>query len=131
MKSRLSDAHRVVRKTVVDAGFSLPYSFDALTLIDASPLDSGSLINQDGDFLVFDVDLVNTYRVGPSLVSPTRVLCELNLSYYTKTPGTVRDCEFLENVASIFAERTVEGVRFRTFLPFSERVVKGFTLLRV
>lgn len=127
MKLKIADAEIVVRQTVVGLGLADPYTFDPLTMLDASAAGKGRLLEGDDSFFLFSMRVLNTQRVGPTKVAPTRVFCDLDIAYYTKAARRVADMQLMETIASHFAEQTLSGVRFRTYTPYPERVESGFT----
>ena len=127
MKLMIADAEIVVRKTVTEMGLANPYTFDVNTMLDASAQDKGRLLEGDTSFFLFNMRVLNTQRVGPTKVAPTRVFCDLDIAYYTKSARRVADMQLLETIASHFAEKTLDDVRFRTYTPYPEHVESGFT----
>lgn len=126
MKLSVVDAELEIRRKVVSIGLAEAYTFDVFTFEDASALGYGDLTKQDAAFLLFTSEIMNSRRAGPSLVSPTRYYADLRIEYRTKTPKTLADCRILESVANEFAEKTVGGIRFRTFTPMPARKSEGF-----
>lgn len=95
---------------------------------DVSALNAGHLFQQNEDFFLFEADLVDSRRVGPSQASPTRCWGELTITLYTKNPARELFHKALVEAASDwFAEKTLRDIRFRTFIPLSTAKVMGFT----
>lgn len=128
MKLSIVDLEVAIRTKVVSLNLETPFTFDADLKHNFSPLDiQGNLLRQESPFFEFTNDIVNSYRVGPSAVSPTRYLGDLYITYYTKDPSTIKDVKLLESTANEFSEKTIDGIRFRTFTPFQKGMKDGFT----
>lgn len=128
MKLSVVDAELEVRRKVVSIGLAESYTFDTVSLEDASALGYGDLAKQDQPFFLFTSEVLNSRRVGPSRVSPTRYYADLLIEYRTKTPQTLSDLRKMESVANHFAEQQLAGVRFRTYTPMPHRKSEGFTV---
>lgn len=127
MKQSVVDADTVIRDRVFTLDLTQPFTFNTETLEDASATGAGPLHLQENPFFLFDFEIINSYRVGPTLIAPTRYEADLTITYMTKTPSTVLDWRLLETVAGHFAEQSIEQVRFRTFTPLTRSVYQGFT----
>ena len=127
MKLSVADAEIVIRDTVAAMGLTQPFAFDPNTLEDASAIGAGNLIGQNNPFFLFSSEILNTHRVGPTIIAPTRQEGDLTISYFTKKPAFLIDLKLLEQVANNFAEKTLQDVRFRTFTPLPPGVRNGFT----
>lgn len=104
------------------------YAFDFVEGWDCSENNAGQLMDQNADFYMFEANLDNTGRAGPSWVSPGRAWGQLDLSIFTKAPrDKVKYSRLLEAVAGWFMDDTVDGIRFRSFLPTPPAPVNGFT----
>lgn len=104
------------------------YTFDLDTAIDAGNGDAGPLLAQDDDFWLFELHIERGRRAGPSEVSPRRYTGELDVAFFTKAPrDTVRHTGTLEAVANWLQDQTINGVRFRTFIPVAPVSIHGFT----
>lgn len=131
MKQDLSEVEIVIRSTAIlgVTGTNIPLAFDYSNPQDVTNSVKGDLFKQNLPFLLVENDLVSSYRVGPSQVSPTRYTGDLHIQFFTKSPNVIADLKFIEEFAKHFAERTIDDVRFRTFTPFSRRIDNGFTLV--
>lgn len=126
----VNDIHRVVRSELFSL---LPISghicFGYDTPEDAGPEGLGNLFEQDLDFLMVEVNVDRVRRSGPGLQSPRRVWGHMGLSVYSKDRlNTYTLARALEEVANHFREETIQGVRFRDFVPSGEARDRGFTV---
>lgn len=104
------------------------YAFDFVEGWDCSENNAGVLLEQDKEFFMFEASFDRTDRAGPSWVSPGRAWGTLDLSIFTKAPrDKVKYARRLEAVAGWFMDETVDGIRFRSFLPTPPAPVNGFT----
>lgn len=104
------------------------YAFDFIEGLDLSDNDEGVLLEQDSDFWMFELDIQRTRRAGPSRVSPRKVYGSLDIAIFTKAPrDKVKFNTLLEGVANWFQDETVDGIRFRTYLPTPPVPMHGFT----
>lgn len=104
------------------------YAFDFLEGWDCSDNKVGLLMEQNEDFHMFEISLDRTGRAGPSWVSPGRGWGTLDLSIFTKCRGNkVKYSKDLEIIAGWFMDETVNGIRFRSYLPTPPAPVNGFT----
>ncbi|QYW06471.1 hypothetical protein uan_059 [Pseudomonas phage UAntarctica] len=104
------------------------YAFDFVEGLDLSDNDAGVLLEQDKDFWMMEITIERTGRAGPSRVSPRRVQATLDIAIFTKAPrDKVKFNTLLEGVANWFQDETVDGMRFRTYLPTSTVPMHGFT----
>lgn len=95
---------------------------------DASPVAAGPLLDQDEDFWVLDFQVESGGRAGPGWVSPRRFRGTLDLALFTKAQrDKVKFTGMLGAVADWFQDQTIDGIRFRTFIPTSITPVCGFT----
>lgn len=130
MHQSVHDGELVVRDTVLDlAPADMRFCFSRLQAVDAGSLASGDLFKQDGDFYIFDVEVDEVTRAGPSMVSPNRCYGYLKVSFLTKGDAEFTGRRNLEKVADWFAQKTIEGVRFRVFQPAGTYHLLGFTLI--
>lgn len=129
MLSSLTELEVRVRNYVVSkVSPEMLYAFDFVEGQDLSDNDAGVLLEQDADFWMFELDVQGTGRAGPSRVSPRRVRGALDISIFTKSPrDKVKFNTLLEGVANWFQDETVDGIRFRTFLPTPAVPMHGFT----
>lgn len=104
------------------------YAFDFVEGWDCSQNEAGLLIEQNLDFYMFETVIDRTGRAGPSWVSPGRAWGALDISIFTKAPrDKVKYTRLLEEVAGWFMDETVDGIRFRSYLPTPPAPVNGFT----
>lgn len=128
MKESIVDLDIVIRDKVYELTLDKSFTFDEELKEDASAQGvQGNLLRQDHSFFEFIHTIMNSYRVGPSAVSPTRYVGDFYLIYYTKDPSTIKDVKLLESIANEFSEKTIGGIRFRTFTPLSKGIREGFT----
>lgn len=127
MKLSITELEEVVRTQALSTNKFIPLTFDIDTHEDASLNSLGDLFQQDRPFIVFHTEIKNSYRVGPSRVSPTRYIGDLFITYLTKQPSTLEDARMLEGIANKFAEETIDGIRFRTYTPYPKSKDNGFT----
>lgn len=121
------DAELKIRDKVVEIAKDDPFSFNPMTLEDASSENLGRLREQNKPFWLFHVEYASSTRVGPSLVSPTRFFGDLHIVYFTKEPSHVLDYKYLDQMSSHFYEKTIDSIRFRTFFPYPASMDNGFT----
>lgn len=104
------------------------YGFDFTEGLDVSVNDAGVLLEQNQDFWLFELNIDDTRRAGPSQVAPRRVLGSLDVSLFTKSPrDKVKYGRKVDTVAEWFQDRTINGIRFRTFTPVPPTPLHGFT----
>ena len=104
------------------------YGYDFTEGLDVSVNDAGALLEQDKDFWLFELNINDTGRAGPSEVAPRRVLGSLDVSLFTKAPrDKVKYGRKVDTVAEWFQDRTINGIRFRTFTPTPPAPLHGFT----
>lgn len=124
----VSDIHRVIRDRVFsnlwpDTGIS----FDLNQAHDAGPEQFGELFNQNKQFMVVEVRIDEVVKSGPGVHSPNRVYGALELSYQTKDRlDMVGANHLLEKAGNWFAQKTIDGVRFREFIPTGSGHDMGF-----
>lgn len=133
MLGSMTEAHLRVRNFLNGKfGTEMPdalYTFDLDECIDASLTEAGVLLEQDKDFWLFELNIGRGRRAGPSEVSPRRYPGELDLAFFTKKPrDLVKYTGMVEAVANWLQDRTIDGIRFRTFTPVTPPVdIHGFT----
>lgn len=104
------------------------FTFSLDEALDASVADCGVLLEQDEDFWLFELHIERGRRAGPSAVAPRRYTGELDLAFFTKAPrDMVKYTGMLEAVANWLQDQTINGIRFRTFIPVSPVAIHGFT----
>lgn len=129
MKRSIIDVEIAIRNRVLEMNKDprLPVTFDAFTMEDVTA-GLGDLYKQDRPFLQFHTEFATSRRVGPTTIAPTRYYGDLYIGYFVKEePIYVIDAKLHETVANWFAEKTVDGVRFRTFTPYPKSKDNGFT----
>lgn len=127
MKQSVVDLDIAIRNKVFSLNLEEPFTFDEEFMEDASELGLGTLLDQNLPFFSFQKLILSSRRVGPSKVSPTRYYGNFSITYLTKNPNLIRDQRFLESIADKFSEQTLDGIRFRTFTPYSPSKDSGFT----
>lgn len=129
MCSSLTDAEVRIRKFVASkAAIDQLYAFDLDECQDASLLERGTLLEQNEDFWMFETNIARVMRAGPGQNSPSRVLGELDVTLMTKSArDRVTFEEMVEVVAGWFTNKTIDGIRFRTFVPVRATPLHGFT----
>lgn len=104
------------------------YAFDFVEGLDVSVNDAGALLEQNNDFWLFELNIDDTGRAGPSQVAPRRAVGSLDVSLFTKSPrDKVKYGRKVDTVAEWFQDRTINGIRFRTFAPVPPAALHGFT----
>lgn len=129
MKASITEALIHCREAVFDSvDPGTRFAFGLADDTDAGNTAAGPLFKQDRDFFLFEFDVDTTRRAGPGVNSPTRCWGTLAISLQTKDQGReIRFMRQLEQAASWFAEKTVRGIRFRTFTPLPRSRLIGFT----
>lgn len=127
MKYTLEEVELVVQNTVFDNCVE-PFTFDCNEFLDMSPSAHGRLLSTNHDFYVFELVPLQSFRVGPTKIAPTRYRYELHFSLYTKQDQAIPGRRAVAEVASWFEERTIDGVRFRTYTPYPSSKDAGFTV---
>lgn len=104
------------------------FGYDFVEGLDVSVNDAGVLLEQGNDFWLFELDIDNVKRAGPSQVAPRRILGSLSISLFTKAPrDKVKYGRRVETVANWFQDQSLDGIRFRTFVPLPPTPLHGFT----
>lgn len=124
----VNDIHRVVRDplflnlwpgTGVCFGLHQPY--------DAGPEQMGELFSQDNPFLMVEVRIDDVRKSGPGVHTPNRVFGGLEISYHSKDRlDMIGAHNLLEQAGNWYAQKTIEGVRFREFIPTGDGRDRGF-----
>jgi hypothetical protein len=129
MLSSLSDLDVRVRDYILTKVTpEMLFGYDFVEGLDVSVNDAGVLLEQNEDFWLFELDVSRTRRAGPSQVAPRRVTGSLDVSLFTKSPrDKVKYGRMVEAVADWFQDKTVNGIRFRTFTPTDPVPLHGFT----
>lgn len=104
------------------------YGYDFSEGLDVSVNDAGVLLEQDKDFWLFELNIDGVERAGPSQVAPRRAVGSLDVSLFTKSPrDKVKYGRKVDAVSEWFQDRTIDGIRFRTFNPVTPAPLHGFT----
>lgn len=104
------------------------FGYDFVEGLDVSVNDAGVLLEQDGDFWLFELNISDTGRAGVSQQAARRVVGSLDISLFTKSPrDKVKYGRKVEAVADWFQDQTISGIRFRTFAPVPPAPLHGFT----
>lgn len=129
MLESIADLHVRTRDIVFSrAPSDLLFAFDIQDSVDAGASSAGPLFEQNEDFWLFELDIIDTGRAGPGKQSPRRCWASLSISYLTKRHGNViSGLRKLEEVAAWFRNQNISDVRFRDFLPVSPARIQGFT----
>lgn len=128
MKLSVTDAYVVIRRKANSLTLTKDYTFDVNTFNSVTD-PYVKLVEEDNSFFSFHHEILNSYRAGPSLVSPTRYMGDLRIELWDKEGlDEMSAYKELEEVANEFAESTIEGIRFRTFTPMPTRTTEGFTI---
>lgn len=128
MLSSVTEVESRVRNHVISLAAGKLFAFDMIEAVDASSTQAGDLFEQNEDFWLFEVVISDVKRAGPGYNSPRRYYCTLDLALFTKKPRNkvVFGAE-LEAVADWFQDQTIDGIRFRSFLPTQDVQIHGFT----
>jgi hypothetical protein len=104
------------------------FVFDLEEGIDASPAQAGAVFDQATTFWLLQMNVETGRRAGPGTASPRRYWGSLDLALFTKQPrDKVRYTGMLESLAGWFQDQTIDGIRFRTFIPTPPAPMRGFT----
>lgn len=122
------DGDIVIRETIFEhAAADLRFCFGLDDDTDAGLSGSGALFTQGRDFLMFESEILDAERAGPSSASPTRCYGALAITLFSKNPAKqITHRKQLEQIASWFSNKTLRSVRFRTFVPVSMSRLMGF-----
>lgn len=129
MPLSLVEAEVRIRKYVASqAATGMLYGFDFEEGFDFSLQDVGSLLEQENDFWLFECHVMRTGRAGPGQNSPRRAWCEMDITLFTKQArDKIRFTSQVEAVSNWFADKTIDGIRFRSFEPTPATPLHGFT----
>lgn len=128
MLDTMTQALAEIREIVFDnAPPTARFAFSFVEDEDVGSMQAGPLFDQNEDFLLFETEVSEVRRAGVSSASPTRCWGELAITLHSKNGlKEIRHRGDLESVATWFAEKTIRGIRFRTFTPLSTSRVNGF-----
>lgn len=123
------DGEIAIRDTVFEmAPADLRFCFGLVDDTDAGSGAAGPLFKQNKEFCLFEAQIDDVGRAGPSVASPTRCFGSLAISVLSKDSAKeITNRRFLEQVSGWFTEKTIRGIRFRTFQPVSPTRLMGFT----
>lgn len=129
MLTSLVDLHTRMRDHVFSlAAPGTRFAFDIVDAIDVGDLQAGELFEQNEDFWLFEIDVEDIGRAGPGMNSPKRCSGSLSITLCTKAgSNAVPSLASLEAVAAWFENQTIQGIRFRSFLPVRPAKIQGFT----
>lgn len=125
----VADALSTIRKIAIDnAAPTLRYAFDFTEDTDVGDTAAGPLFKQDQDFLLLETEVEQSERAGPSVASPLRYYGSLYVSVLSKSSGKdLTHLRNLEDFSAWYADKTIRGIRFRTFTPTGNPRLLGFT----
>lgn len=125
----VADALSAIRKIAIDnAAPTLRYAFDFTEDTDVGDTAAGPLFKQDQDFLLLETEVEQSERAGPSVASPLRYYGSLYVSVLSKSSGKdLTHLRNLEDFSAWYADKTIRGIRFRTFTPTGNPRLLGFT----
>lgn len=127
---KVAEIHGLVRSVVFDhlpAGQGICFSLYRPE--DAGPLQLGDLFHQDADFMMVEVRIDEVQKSGPGIHSPNRVFGGLEITFHTKDRfDEVGAQQTLEAAGNWFAQETIDGVRFREFVPTGDGRDRGFMM---
>lgn len=128
MLSSATDFEVCLREIVLQsAPADMLFCFDLADATDFSLNDAGTLLEQDQDFVLIASSFDGVGRAGPSWVSPRRYAGNLDIGWFTKAPrDKVKYSRLVESVADWFQDQTLQGIRFRQFLPTAVAPLHGF-----
>ncbi len=128
MLTSLADLHTRMRDHVFSlAPVGTRFSFDIIEAVDVGDLQAGDLFEQNEDFWLFEIYCDDVGRAGPGVHSPKRCQGTLSISLFTKEAGqAIPALTSLEAVARWFENQTIQGVRYRSFLPVQTVKIQGF-----
>lgn len=128
MYDSITEVRRAIRE-IVFANLLADDSvcFDLEITDDAGPVGRGDLFEQDHEFFMVETVIDETRPAGPGVTSPTRVWGAVDLRFLTKSGlDELGAHQRLEDVGGWFADKTIEGIRFRQFLPTDKGRLLGF-----
>lgn len=120
--------HRVAREIAFDHLWpGTGICFSLYQAEDAGPGSRGELFHQNADFLMLEVVIDDVRKSGPGVHSPNRVWGGIQLAYHTKDRLDAITPRFrLEEAGNWFSQKTLNGVRFREFVPTGDGRDRGF-----
>lgn len=127
--NNLHEVHPVIRGRLLEVPMLVErICFSLYQPYDAGPNLAGDLFEQDADFIMAEIDLPEVVRRGPGQHALRRAFGALDLTYYTKDVLDPYSAMVkLEEIADLFREETIGGVRFRNFTPTGEMRDRGFS----
>lgn len=126
--AKVNDIHVQVRTQVFAnlwAGVGVCFSYYQAE--DAGPAGLGDLFLQNDDFLMVEVIIDQVVKSGPGIHSPNRVFGAIELTLLSKDRlDMVGAQRRLEEAGDWFAQETIDGVRYREFIPTGDGRDRGF-----
>lgn len=126
--SKVNDIHRVVRdRLFANLWPGTGLCFSIYQPYDAGPEQLGELFSQGAHFLSVEVRIDEVVKAGPGIHSPNRVFGALEISYHSKDRlDMIGAHNLLEQAGNWYAQQTIDGVRFREFVPTGDGRDRGF-----
>lgn len=126
--ANVNDIHRVVREKAFEmlpAGTGLCFSL--YQPFDAGPEQLGELFDQNNNFLMIEVRIDDVVKSGPGKYTLNRVFGALEIAYHSKDRlDMIGAHHLLETTGKWYAQKTIDGVRFREFVPTGDGGDRGF-----
>lgn len=125
---KVSDIRRMVRdRLFANLWPGTGLCFSLYKTKDAGPNQLGELFHQDQPFLMVEVRIDDVTSASPGSHTPRRVLGALEITYHSKSSLDATGAHhLLEQSGNWFAQDTIEGVRFREFIPTGTGRDQGF-----
>lgn len=125
---KISGIHRLSKTVVLEnLDATLGVCFNLTQTMDASPKKAGDLFKQDEDFIMVETIIDDVMKTGPGIYTPNRVIGGIEITLHTKNSLNPDDYQSkLEDIGMWFAQKTIEGVRFREFVPTGDGRDGGF-----
>lgn len=103
------------------------FTFELDEGIDASPNKAGPVFDQKR-FWLLQLNIERGRRAGPGEIAPRRYWGSLDLALFVSgSRDKVLFTGMLETIANQIQDQTIQGIRFRTFVPTPTVPVRGFT----
>lgn len=125
---RVNDVHKLVRDVVFDnLGGDMGLCFSPYQTTDAGPRGLGNLFHQDDPFLMVEVRVDDVEKIGPGVHTLNRVHGALEITYHTKDMlDDIGASQYLEDVGNWFAQKTIDGIVYREYIPTGDGRDRGF-----
>lgn len=128
MLDNITEVRRVIRKRVLDnlgGEDAVCFTLDEST--DAGPNQRGDLFDQNKPFYMVEIEIDEVVATGPGSHAWRRVMARVDLAYLTKDRlDDLNSHARLEAAGGWFADQTLDGIRFRNFVPIDEGRFLGF-----